>query len=358
MVGAGVSVFVFFLSKRFLDRHTKSSFDDLSRKTLGEMIPSILDLAKRELSGVREEISKDAVKDKGIIKETLEKLEANIKEKQEELRRLEEERNRQFGTLSESLRAHKEIAEKLGEATMQLGKLLSHNKLRGDWGERVLEDILRYGGLIEGVHYVKQAINTEGTVPDFTILLPNSRKVNIDAKFPFANLQLYQESRTEDEKREYLKRFSQDVKDKIREVTTRAYISEEDGTLDYVILFVPSEVVYGFIHDSLKDVLDAGFQKKVLITAPSTFYATVRIIMESYRYFAYEKNIREILQIVQGFIDNFKRFQDEFSSFDEAIKNLRDTYDKIAETRYKKMQVQIRKIEKIGYLEGGEKALE
>jgi DNA recombination protein RmuC len=346
-VGIGASFIIFFLYKKLLEKHTKRSFDDLSRKTLSEIMPQLFDLAKRELGSVREEINKDVSKEKGLIAESLQNLEHNIKEKQEELKNLAKEGSRQFGSISESIKSHKEVAEKLNEKTDTLSKILSNNKLRGNWGERVAEDILRYAGFLEGVHYAKQSAGTTGTIPDFTLFLPDKRKVNIDVKFPLSNLQAYQEAEVEEQKKEYMREFSQDIKTKIREVTSRSYISEEDNTLDFVILFVPSEKVHGFINDYLADVVDIGFQKKVLLTSPSSLYATLRIIMESYRNFMYEQNIREVIKIIQGFIENFKRFQVEFTEFDGAIERLRKTYDQIVETRYKMMRAQIKKIEKI-----------
>src|SRR3989338_8698360 len=263
LVGIGVSFVIFFLYKRLLEKYTKRSFDDLSRKTLSEMMPQLFDLAKRELGTVREEINKDVSKEKGIIAESLQSLEQNIKEKQDELKLLTLEGNRQFGSIGESIKIHREVAEKLHEKTENLAKILSNNKLRGNWGERVAEDILRYAGFLEGVHYAKQSAGATGTIPDFTLFLPDKRKVNIDVKFPFSNLQAYQEAESEEQRSEYKNRFSQDIKTKIREVTSRSYISEEENTLDYVILFVPSEKVFGFINDYLNDVVDVGFQKKV-----------------------------------------------------------------------------------------------
>jgi len=346
-IGAGASIIIFFLYKRLFEKQTKSSFSDLSQRALSELMPQLLELAKRELTGVREEINKDVEKEKRAISDSLEKLEKNIKEKQDDLHRLEQERNRQFGSINQSLKTHKEIAEKLSEKTDNLGKILSSNKLRGDWGERIAEDVLQYAGLKKDVHYVKQQAGATGTVPDFTVKLPNGRTINIDAKFPFDNLRLYQETEDQALKNQYIKKFEQDVKDKVREVTSRGYISEEEETLDYVILFVPSDIVYGFINERTPEIVDEAFKKKVLLTSPTSLYATLRIIMESYRHFMYEKNIREVLKIVGGFIENFHRFKDEFAGFDEAIVKLRKNYDQIAETRYKKMNVQIRKIEKL-----------
>ncbi len=340
LIGVGISLLIFFLTKKLLDRHAKSSFDDLSRKSLSDLMPSLLDIAKRELGTVREEIGKDVEREKGHIKETLEKLEENI-------RHLEGERNRQFGNVAESIKLHGEIAERLREETGNLTKILSDNKLRGKWGERIAEDILRVAGFIEGVHYLKQTSGEAGTIPDFTILLPNNRLLHIDAKFPFANLQAYQTTNSAPEKKRYIQQFASDVRAKIKEVTSRAYINPDEGTLDFTVMFVPSEAVFSFMNQELVDVIDDGLGKGVIVSSPSSLYATARIIMESHRHFAYEKNVRDVMAIIHGFIENFHRFQDEFSEFDDYLKKMRQKYDTITETRYKKMGVQIRKIEQI-----------
>ena len=57
--------------------------------------------------------------------------------------------------------------------------------------------------------------------------------------------------------------------------------------------------------------------------------------------------LNRCLKIIQGFIDNFSRFKEEFGVFGETLQHLKQTYDQIVETRYNKMSVQIRKIEKL-----------
>lgn len=344
-LGIVLSFGIFQIYKKILDKETKSSFDALSRKTMNELLPALMDIAKRELGSAREEINNDVVKEKGMMKETWEMSVSAIRETQEALKKFEIERNKQFGAITESINIHREIVGRLGEKTDNLSKILSNNKLRGNWGERVAEDLLHHAGFIEGVHYEKQKAIVSGTIPDFTLLLPNSRVIHIDAKFPLANAQAYQDSEDEDARKEYLKSFSQDVKQKIREITSRNYINSNENTLDFAIIFVPSDAVYAFLNTNAPEAVDSGFANKVLITSPSSFFATARIIMEAHRHFSYEKNIREILEILQQFIENFHRFKNEFSLFGGSIGKLQSAYDAITQKRYKKMSAQMKKIE-------------
>ena len=98
--------------------------------------------------------------------------------------------------------------------------------------------MLRLSGLIEGINFIKQKqLETTGSKPDFTFLLPQNLKLNMDVKFPFNNYQLYAEAKMEKEREEYRKKFLTDVRNRIKEVQTREYINPEENTVDYVILF-------------------------------------------------------------------------------------------------------------------------
>jgi DNA recombination protein RmuC len=72
------------------------------------------------------------------------------------------------------------------------------------------------------------------------------------------------ESQSEPDRERFKADFLRDVKAKIKEVTTRDYINPEQNTLDYVLLFVPNEQIYAFIHEQDPDLLDAGLRKRVV----------------------------------------------------------------------------------------------
>ena len=76
-------------------------------------------------------------------------------------------------------------------------------KKRGEWGERMAEDILRLVGLVEGINYIKQK-TLEGSSgrPDYTFFLPNSMKINMDVKFPLDNYQNYLDAQTDHDKKD------------------------------------------------------------------------------------------------------------------------------------------------------------
>jgi DNA recombination protein RmuC len=227
-----------------------------------------------------------------------------------------------------------------------LGRILSNSQLRGGWGERQVQQIFSSVGLLEKQHYfVQQILGSSAVRPDFTILLPGEKKLCLDAKFPLANLQLMAATEDKAEKQRFDKAFVSDVKDKVKEISGRGYISEEDGTCDYAVMFVPSEAVFDYINRFHPEVVDEAMNKKVLMASPYSLVAIIRTVSESYRNFYYESSMREIVKKVDVFLNDWRLFEDEFSKFGGNLKKTLDDYDKITNTRYRLMNTHIRQIQ-------------
>src|SRR3990167_8330902 len=130
----------------------------------------------------------------------------------------------QNSAIREQLANTAKITEGLQVSTESLRNLLSNNRLRGNWGEQVAEDLLLAAGFVEKVNYVKQTSSGEGR-PDFTVLLPDGSKLNVDAKFPFDNLIAYQEAKTDAARNAALTKFRADVKTQVKAITSKDYIN-------------------------------------------------------------------------------------------------------------------------------------
>ncbi len=284
--------------------------------------------------------------DKDTIAELIKNLQLELKERQKDLRAMEGERDKQFGEVRRAIEEHQKTTAELKTTTDALKNVLSNNQTRGAWGERIIEDILHSAGLVEGVHYARQEKLGSGDVrPDITLLLPNARKVAIDVKFPYAAIQEASLVSGKAEKDALLKKFEGDVRGKLKQIEERGYINPEEGTLDYAIMFVPNELLFSFINQQFPGIVDEAMNKKIMIVSPFTFLIVARTVMESYRNFMMENNLRKIIKHITEFIEEWGKFTVEFNKFDDSIAKLRDSFDKIHTTRYKMMESKIKKIE-------------
>lgn len=305
------------------------------------------------LKSDKEAIYKDNTNKKEAIESLIRDLKKDIEDRQSEIRELEKDRNKKFGDIQRSLEEHRSITQELKTSTETLGKVLSNNQIRGAWGEKIIEEILNNAGLVESIHYQKQKILGKSTVkPDITLLLPNGRKVSVDVKFPYAQIQQASDSTNQIQKQEHIKLFEKDIREKLNQIEKRGYINIEEGTLDYAIMFVPNEMLFSFINQKFPGVIDEAMDRKIMIVSPFTFLIVARTVMESYKNFMVENNLRKIVKHIQEFAVEWEKFEGEFSKFDEAISRLRKDFDQVANVRYKKMSIKIKRINDYQQLQG------
>ena len=112
---------------------------------------------------------------------------------------------------------------------------------------------------------------------DVTFPLPGGRSLHMDVKFPFDNYVRALEAVTDAERDAFEARFLADVKQRVREITTRSYI-DADATVDHVLLFIPNEAIFAFVHEHDPGLLDHAISQKVVICSPSTLFAVLAVV--------------------------------------------------------------------------------
>src|SRR3954464_8595621 len=119
-----------------------------------------------------------------------------------------------FGQVDRSLQVHAEITHVLSATTNSLREALASSNARGQWGERMAEDVLRLAGFHEGVNYHKRtAVVGDGHgIPDFTFLLPKGHVLFMDVKFPMAAYLKFLDATTEAERSAHRATFVRDVR--------------------------------------------------------------------------------------------------------------------------------------------------
>lgn len=328
----------------------KESFGTLSMKALSHNTEEFLKLADVTLSKQTQSGEKDLEGKKKLIVQTLEALktamETDLQNVQKLVTDFEKDREQKFGELTGQLKSAAEQTGKLQETTNQLREALASTKARGQWGERMAEDVLRLAGFIEGINYEKQKkLETAGTRPDYTFLLPQGLKVNMDVKFPLDNYMRYLEEDGETDKKNYKTQFLKDVRNRIKEVTTRDYINPAENTVDYVIVFIPNEQVYAFINENDRSVLDEALRNKVILCSPLTLYAILAVIRQAVDNFNLEKTATQMLSLFGSFKKNWTKFLESFEKMGKKIEEAQREFNNLTSTRRNQLERPLRQIE-------------
>ena len=222
--------------------------------------------------------------------------------------------------------------------------ILGSNQERGQWGERMAEDIIAKCGLVEGINYQKQTKDAGGTKPDFTFFLPDKHKVHMDVKFPFSNYEKMVAADDRNVKDQFKEEFLRDTKKRIKEIQNREYINPSDGTLDFVMLFIPNEQVYGFVQENSPGLIDEALAQKVVLCSPFTLYAMLSVIRQAFENFHYEKATKEIIKRIELFAKAYKMFKTRFEEIGNTVVKLEKQYNQLATTSFKELDTKIRRI--------------
>lgn len=242
----------------------------------------------------------------------------------------------QNAAIRQQLETTAKITEGLQTSTEGLRSLLANNRLRGEWGEQVAEDLLMAAGFVEKISYLKQATTSEAR-PDFTILLPDGYRLNVDAKFPFDDLITYQEAKTPADKKRALAAFNTAVKNKIREVSSKDYIDPENQTLDFVIMFIPNEMIFSFVYEKLPDINQFANERKVVLAGPFGFTAVLRMVLQAHKNFHHEKSLMQILGLISKFQEEYEKFGDQMERLGRQLDTAQKTFMEVEGTRSRQL---------------------
>ena len=331
----------------------KDAFGNLSLEVLAQNNQAFLQLAGERLTQHTQAASSELEGKRQLIDRSIDGMRSELKKVEEMVTSLERDRQKKYGELAEQLKNTAEGTTRLQETTYQLREALSSSRARGQWGERMAEDVLRLAGFLEGVNYQKQkTMEAAGGRPDFTFFLPNGLRINMDVKFPFDNYLRYLETNEDGEKTRKKDRFLRDVRARVKEITTREYINPEDNTLDYALLFIPNENVYSFIQEEDTTLLDEALKSRVILCSPLTLYAILAVIRQSVENFNLEKMTSQVLAHMGNFQKQWEAFIRSMEKMGKRIDDAKLEFDHLVSTRKNQLERPLKEIERMRQEQG------
>lgn len=350
ILGIGIT---FFLKKG--STNNQEEITDTIENKLNELLPIVLNQANEDLVRMaNEKLTSETKQNRLDLENKREEINRMVKGMEDYLKTAEKERIDTYSSLKNSVEESRKITEQLSVSTEGLKKVLSDNQVRGQFGERVAEDLLQMAGFAKGVDYeFNKKQEGSGTRPDFCVFLPDRTRINVDSKFPYSNLQKMTETEDKGMKSKYMKDFEKDVKEKIKQVTTRDYINPEDKTVDFVILFIPNEMIFSYIYEKMSDIVEDAMTNKVILAGPFSFTAILRMVKQSYENFRVQDNIYKIIGHVKSFEKEFNTFSDAFLKFGDKIDSLQKQYNTVSTTRFNQLNKRMDMVVQEGALNDG-----
>ena len=256
-----------------------------------------------------------------------------------------------FGEVDASLRSHAEVAATLANTTRSLHEALANPQARGQWGERMAEDVLRLAGFVENVNYRKQAqlrsAGGDGSGrPDFTFDLPKGHVLHMDVKFPLAAYLRYLAATTDAERSRApqgvpARRAGQGQGPRQAQLPRGRAVARSTTSL----LFLPNEQLTGFIHEHDPALIDDALCQRVVMCSPLTLFAFLGVIRQAFDNFVVEQRSVEILELVGQFGVQWRSYTASADKLKRHFVSLHGEFDNLTTTRERALDRTVRQIE-------------
>lgn len=301
-------------STRQLLRDRQTEFAAMSQ----EKLSSIMEPLNRNIASMQEAVKENTLKNTGFNGE----LQQGIK-----------------SVLEQSLKA-KESADKLVSA------LTLSNKGQGNWGERILTELLESTGMKEGIHFHTQEFIQEngrrvlgeagsGLQPDVILHIEKGHDVVVDSKVSLKAFFNFNDAETPVERDKYLAEHISSLKKHVKELAGKDYAKHLTGALDYVIMFVPITQALYVATQKDPSLWREAMEQRVYIADEQTLFAALKIIDLNWRQQAQADNHAQIFKLADEMLDRIRQFVEHMQKMGKALdgaqKSYNDAYQKLSE---------------------------
>jgi len=243
--------------------------------------------------------------DRKILMDSLQRNTESLNERLDNAAKVISDVKRNIGEMSE-----------IGRGIKDLQEFLQSPKLRGNIGEQVLKEMLKQ--FLPEASFNLQYTFKSGDKVDAAIKT-SAGIIPVDSKFPMENFRKMMSSKNESEKKISEKSFERDVKNHI-DTISKKYILTEEGTIDYALMYIPSEAVYYEVANN-QGLFEYSQTKRVLPVSPTTFYAYLRAILMSFEGQKIEARAKEILGSLRAIQKDYSKVDDNLNVLQKHLNN-------------------------------------
>jgi DNA recombination protein RmuC len=241
-----------------------------------------------------------------------------------------------MGATLEKMMQHQKESHELGNS---LKYLLQTPKLRGSYGEEVLEEMLDKAlpkGVWEKQYSVDGAERVDAVVKYKDVTIP------IDAKFPREIYEKYLNAGEGEEKKRSWKLYEEGMKLQINSIKSK-YIKPHKGTSDFALMFIPSESIY---YETIAEknhlgepchIYEYARNNKVMPVSPNTFYAFLQIVIMGIRNLDIIKSAKKLQEALIKIERNFMRFYAKYEEIGSSLDKAQSAF-KVGDTHIKRFK--------------------
>lgn len=311
-------------------------FDETMAKVTAQVKSATDDMLKQRQKEFAESSNTNLGQIVNPLRETIEKMKQTMNDstlKQTEL-------SSEMKVNLENMMKHSEAAKQSAD---ELARVFKHkSKVQGDWGERVLDELLASQGLTQGIHYDIQTTirDAAGNVvrtdtgsnlrPDVIMHIDNNREIIIDSKVSLTAFWDYINAENEEDRQKHLKAHIESIQRHVKELSKKdysSYIKAPKVRMDYVIMFVSHTGALWTALNAQPDLWRKAMEMNVFIADEQTLFAALRMISLTWAHIAQAENHEKVYELANEILDRVGKFMKSYENIGKAIESAQKAYE-------------------------------
>jgi DNA recombination protein RmuC len=307
------------------------NFNALAGAALKHNSTEFLKLAQENLKAFQVHAQGDLLQREKAVENLVKPIREALDRTEQQMRHLEQERKEAHGALSKHLETMAESHRLLQGETRNLVQALRRPEVRGQWGEMTLKRLAELAGMVEHCDFYEQEqVQTENGPlrPDMIVRMPDGREIIVDAKTPLDAYLTAVEAKTDAERDQALLHHARKVRERVRELSAKAYWQQFRNAPDFVVLFIPGDQFLSAALERDRALLEDALAARVILATPTSFVALLRAVAYGWRQEALAENAEQIRVLGEEMYSRLGTFAEHLSRVGKSRDSSVSAYNK------------------------------
>jgi DNA recombination protein RmuC len=309
----------------------EKSFAALSGDALKSNNQVFLQLAQETLRQFHNQARSDLEQREKAVENMVKPIREALDNTRQQIQAMENERRQAYGSLHKHLETLAQTQQLLQGETRNLVQALRRPEVRGQWGEMTLRRLAELAGMVEHCDFFEQehTRTEDGAMrPDMVVRMPGGREVVVDVKTPLDAYLTAVEAANDAERTEHLRHHARKVRERVKELASKAYWTQFKNAPDFVVLFIPGDQFLNAALDVDRSLLEDALSQKVILATPTSFVALLRAVAYGWRQESLAANAEHIRNVGETLYSRLATFAEHLQRIGRSLDSSVAHYNK------------------------------